>query len=201
VGFTRESCNFSQIVNSLPAFVEETFFRGSSTKDIVQCIGKSFHHSVFGHSGVLVVNTEGSLKRVVMKKLTRSTTVTPLGIPLPKCPKCGEERFLVGKIYSGRLNIQCKGCYTSAERIEIPPALMPSNRAFSLLPYPLPNTLPDSLKIDWPKETRGSAKPKTKPQHQALMQRGAGDNTQLKDNIQGLVRTLIIRSFIFTLTL
>ena len=190
VGFTRASCNFSQIVNSLPAFVEETYFHQHSKRDIVQCIGNTFHPSVFGHSSVLVVYTQGSLKRAVMERLSRSTTATPLGIPLPKCPTCGEEQFLVGKIHSGRLNMQCRGCYTSAERIKVPTPLMPSNRAFSLLPYPLPtsNTLPDSLKINWPKQIRQSVKLPLKPQDEGLMKSHIQQGAQSEDNIQGLVR-------------
>jgi hypothetical protein len=191
VGFTRASCNFSQIVNSLPAFVKETYFHQHSKRDIVQCIGNTFHPSVFGHSSVLVVHTQGSLKRaVMMEKLSRSTTATPLGIPLPKCPTCGEAQFLVGKIHSGRLNMQCRGCYTSAERIKVPTPLMPSNRAFSLLPYPLPNTLPDSLTINWPKQIRQSVKPPLKPQDdEGLMKFShVQHSVQSQGNIQGLVR-------------
>ena len=190
MGFTRASTNFCQIVNSLPAFVEEAYFRQSSTQDIVQSIANSFHPSVFGHSSVLVVHMKGSPKRAVMEKFSRSTPAAPLGIQLPKCPNCREERFLVGKFHSGKLNIQCKGCNTSAERIEVPPALLSLNiwtkRGFSLLPYPVPNSIPQSLKINWSQKMVK----RSEPQNKGDRQRSILDSTQSEDDIYSMVRIL-----------
>jgi hypothetical protein len=192
VGFTRSSCNFCQIVNSLPAFVEEAYFRHSGPMDIVQCIANSFHHSVFGHSSVLVVRSEGNFKRVVMQKFSRSTA-TALSIPLPECSNCREDRFLEGRIYSGnQLNVLCKGCNTRAVRISLPSEVVFLNTltkkgVFSLLPFPPSNSLLNSLKINWP-QTRQSVKQQAKPRIQETI----SGSTWSKDKSHGKVRTLYV---------
>ena len=206
VGFTRPSTNFCQIVNSFPAFVEETYFRQTAAQDIVQSIVNSFHPSVFERSSVLVVRIKGSpssLKRAVMEKFSRSTPAAPLGIQLPKCPNCREDRFLVGKFHSGKLNIRCKGCNTTAERIEVPSDLLALNiwtkRGFSLLPYPLPNPLPHFLKINWPQKTSAGMTQPSEPQNKQHRQRGIVDSLRSGGSVYGMVRTL--RCFIYISTL
>jgi hypothetical protein len=191
LGFTRASTNFSKIVNSLPAFVEEAYFHQSASQDIIQSISNSFHPSVFGHSSLLVVHmkaSSGSPKRAVMEKFSRSTPAMPLGIQLPKCPNCGEEHFLAGKFHSGKLNIECKGCNTHAEHVEVPPALVSSNiwtkRGFSLLPYPVPNPLPESLKVNWPPKISGGIKQISDPQNQRRQRNGP----PLEDDVYSMVR-------------
>jgi hypothetical protein len=205
VGFTRSSCNFCHIANSLPAFVESMYLHQSASKDIIKRIGTAFHPSVFGHSSVLVVHMQGALRMAVMEKLSRSTTSMPLGVPLPQCPTCEEEHFSVGTIHSGKLNIQCKGCNTRAEHIVLLPALIVSSMqtegAFSLLPYPLPNPLPNSLKIIWPQKSSTEVKQPSKRQNKNAMQMVVGGSAQFNALPGGMVKTFSIQWFVFLLLL
>jgi hypothetical protein len=134
-----------------------------------------------------------------MQKFSRSTTAATLGIPLPECSVCGEDRFVVGKICSGnQLNISCKGCNIGTARIPLPSDLVSLNSltkkgVYFLLPYPLPNPLLNWLKINWSPTTSQSAKQPAKQEN--------ASSTQSKDKDYGKVRTFNILNIYLLLCL
>jgi hypothetical protein len=165
VGFTRSSCNFSKVVDSIPAFIEETFFRPRRLIDLVQCIGKSLHPDVFNHSNVLLIHTQTSQKQVSMQQCSRSVSSRALGIRLPECPDCKDDRFMTSKVHQSGVDIKCIGCCVRALRVPITPTLLFLKLGlglFSVLPYP-PLVLSDRLKIEWPTAKIKTPKPQLKP--------------------------------------
>jgi hypothetical protein len=142
-----------KIVNSIPSFIEEVFFRQATLKtmDLIQCISRSLHPDVFTHSNVLVVHLQGSPKQVVLKEFSCSVSSSILGIPLPQCPNCQEDQFLLGSTSKTQLYIWCISCGLYGPCVLPPTLLYPKIPGVmgSLLPFPLPPSLQEDLKIRW----------------------------------------------------
>jgi len=158
VGFTRPSCNFLNIVNSIPAFIEEAYFRRKTigSLDPIQSLHKSLHPSVFSHSNILVVHMQGEPKRVVMEQMSCSVSSTVLGITPPKCTSCDEDRFVSASIHDSQVHIWCAGCGCGGQS-PLPPRLVyKKTRGIlcSVLPFPLPASLDKGFDINWPKVTQ-----------------------------------------------
>lgn len=156
IGFTRPSCNFLNVVNSIPALIDKLYLQKATTKrlDLVQSIHSAIHPDIFAHSNILLVRMHpGDPKCVAMEQISCSVSSTVLGIDLPKCTNCSENTFVSAAVPSNQAHIWCVKCGLGGQST-LPPKLVYPNikgSVCSVLPYPLPGSLHDELQIKWPK--------------------------------------------------
>jgi hypothetical protein len=153
-------------VDSIPAFIQESFFRSRRITDVVQCIGNSLHLDIFNHSNVLAIHTQGPHKQVVMQQCSCSVSTSILGIPLPDCPNCKNNRFVIAKVHGGGLSIECISWDVRVLHMPLPKTLLcPKIQPgfMSALPYPLLYTDAQNLKFEWPNYKIATPKSKSNP--------------------------------------
>lgn len=141
--------------------MEEAFFRQANARtiDINQCISKSFHPDVFAHTNVFLAHKPDNSKQVVMEQLSCSISSTVLGIHLPQCTNCKEDRFMQGIMHNSQLTIWCVACGQHAQ-CSLPHGLAHSKirrTLCSTLPYPISTSISQRFKLEWPQVTTTKA--------------------------------------------